>query len=279
MKQAIGLLMLVSSLAAFGQTKRSVLVITDAEGVAGVCRQELTENNSAELRQLLAGETNAAVDGFLAGGADEVVVWDGHGGSATLSAATIHPKARLISGAIGSDYLMNRGFAAVAYVGQHARAGRRPAVMAHSYSSLGIQKILMNGKPVGEIETIAAMAGHFNTPVIFLSGDQAAAEDLRAIVPGAVTVAVKEALAYYACISMSATAARDAIRDGAARSMKEIGRIRPYRVEGPVTIEVEHTTRNTLPADVPAGAEVVDARTMRYTGKTFLEAWRRWRGR
>ena len=69
---------------------------------------------------------------------------------------------------------------------------------------------------------------------------------------------MKEALAYYACISMSASAARDAIRDGAARSMKEIGRIRPYRVEGPVTIEVEHTTRNTLPADVPAGAEVVE---------------------
>lgn len=271
--------MLVSSLAMFGQAKRSVLVITDAEGVAGVCRQELTQNDSAELRQLLTGEVNAAVDGFLAGGADEVVVWDGHGGSSTLSAATIHPRARLISGAIGSDHLLDRGFAGVACVGQHARANRRPAVMAHSYSSLGIQSILMNGKPVGEIETIAAIAGAFDTPVIFLSGDDAAAEDLRAIVPGAVTVAVKEALAYYACISMSAVAARDAIREGAARSMKEIGRIRPYKVEGPVTIQVEHTTRNTLPADVSGGSEVVDARTIRYSGKSFLEAWKRWRGR
>lgn len=278
MTRLIACLLLVLPTALFGEAKRTVLIITDAEGVAGVCRQDLTDTSSPEMRQLLAGETNAAVDGFLAGGADEVIVWDGHGGSASLSAQTIHPRARLAVGNLGSSMLLDRGIAAVAFVGQHARANRRPAVMAHSYSSLGIQKILMNGQPVGEIETRAALAGAYGVPVIFLSGDDAAAEDLRAIAPEAVTVVVKEALAYYACLSMSAPAARDAIREGAQRSMKEIGRMRPYRIEGPVTFEVERTTRSTLPAEVSPFAEVVDARTLRYTGKDFLEAWRRWRG-
>jgi D-amino peptidase len=63
--------------------------------------------------QLLTGEINAAVDGFLSGGADEVPVWDGHDGSKTLSTLTIHPKAKLIMGGLGPTMLIERGFAAV----------------------------------------------------------------------------------------------------------------------------------------------------------------------
>jgi hypothetical protein len=33
------------------------------------------------------------VEGFLAGGADEVVIWDGHDGSQTIAALTVDPKA------------------------------------------------------------------------------------------------------------------------------------------------------------------------------------------
>ena len=69
--------------------KKTVFVITDAEGVAGICRQEQTEPTSPELQKLLTGEVNAAVRGFLSAGADEVIVWDGHDGSRTLSAATL----------------------------------------------------------------------------------------------------------------------------------------------------------------------------------------------
>lgn len=279
MRAFLALLALASIPALDAQPKRTVFIITDAEGVAGICRQDQTETTNPELRQLLTGETNAAVDGFFDGGADEVIVWDGHSSSSTLSVQTIHPRARLIMGGLGADMLLDRHFAGVAFVGQHARANSRAAVMAHSYSSLGIQKILMNGKPVGEIETRAALAGAFGTPVIFLSGDQAAAADLRAIVPDAETVVVKEALAYYACISMSSQAARDAIRAGAARAMKSLARVRPYKVVGPVTFDIEYTTRNTLPAEVPRTAELVDPRTVRYQGKDFLDAWTRWQGR
>src|SRR5689334_9504664 len=91
--------------AAWGQRK-TIFVITDAEGVGGVCRQDQTEPTNQEMRQLLTGEINAAVDGFLAGGADEVVVWDGHDGSQTLSTLTIHPKARLVIGGLNASMLM-----------------------------------------------------------------------------------------------------------------------------------------------------------------------------
>lgn len=90
--------------------KPTIFLITDAEGVGGVCRQDQTEPTNQEMRQLLTGEINAAVDGFLEGGAGEVLVWDGHDGSQTLSTLTIHPKAKLLMGAMGPSMMMERHF-------------------------------------------------------------------------------------------------------------------------------------------------------------------------
>jgi D-amino peptidase len=261
--------------------KKTIFLITDAEGVGGVCRQDQTDPKDQEMRQLLTGEVNAAVEGFFAGGADEVVVWDGHDGSQTLSTLTLHPRAKLVMGALGSSMLMERRYSAVAYVGQHSKANIRGGIMAHSYSSLGIQNMLLNGKPVGEIDVIAAMAGHFGIPVILLSGDQAAANELKEIVPNAELAVVKEGLGRYNCISLSAAAARDMIMEAAARSVSKIGSIKPYTVPGPVTLQIEYTTRNSLPVDAEkrAGAEVLDDRTIRFRGKDILEAWSLYRSR
>jgi D-amino peptidase len=264
------------SLAAASLPSKSVFVVTDAEGVAGICRQEQVEPTNPELQELLTGEVNAAVRGFFSAGADEVVVWDGHDGSRTLSVATLEPRARLVTGRLGPTMMLERGFTAVAFVGQHARANREAAVMAHSYSSLGIQRILMNGREVGEVETRAALAGRFGIPVVFLSGDQAAADDLRALVPEAETAVVKEGLGYYTCVSLAAEKAQELIERKAALALAKSGRIRPYRVEGPVSIEVEYTARSTSSPHepFPAGVERVSPRVLRFSGKDFMAAWR-----
>jgi D-amino peptidase len=273
------LLILALAVAAAAQPRKTIFVITDAEGVGGVCRQDQTEPTNQEMRQLLTGEINAAVEGFLAAGADEVVVWDGHDGSQTLSTLTIHPKAKLVMGGLGASMLMERRWSGVAYIGQHSRANVRAGIMAHSYSSLGIQNMLLNGKPVGEIDVIAAMAGHFGVPVIMLSGDKAAAAELREIVPQAELAVVKEGLSRHTCISLSAPSARDLIRDAAGRSVAKIGQIKPYTVSAPVTLQIEYTTRNSLPLDAEAraGAEVLDDRTVRFRGKDILDVWRQYR--
>jgi D-amino peptidase len=273
----LGIVACALAAALSAQSKKTVFLITDAEGVAGVCRQDQTDPKDPEMRQLLTGEINAAVDGLYAGGADDVIVWDGHDGSQTLSALTIHPRSKLIIGDLGVTMTLERHYAAVGFIGQHARANSKGGIMAHSYSSLGIQTMLMNGKPVGEVETRAALAGAFNVPVIFLSGDKAAADDLHAVVPDAETAVVKEGFANYVCQTLSAPAAQNLIRDRAQRAMQRVNEIKPYKIEGPVTIQIEYTTRNALGVDanLRPGAEIIDARTIRYSGKDFIEAWKR----
>src|SRR4051812_20476340 len=108
------LLVVLAGLPLLGQSTR-VFLITDAEGVAGVCRQDQTDPKDAEMQKLLTGEINASVQGLFDGGADEVFVWDGHDGSQTLSALTIDSRAKLIIGELGSTMLMERHFSALAF--------------------------------------------------------------------------------------------------------------------------------------------------------------------
>src|SRR5438105_15549773 len=122
------LAILVAALPLLAQSKR-VFLITDAEGVAGVCRQDQTDPKDQEMRQLLTGEINAAVDGLYDGGADDVIVWDGHDGSQTLSALTIHPRSKLIIGDLGVTMTLERNYAAIGFIGQHARAHRKGGIM------------------------------------------------------------------------------------------------------------------------------------------------------
>ena len=125
------------------------------------------------------------------------------------------------------------------------------------------------------------MGGHFGTPVIILSGEKAAVEELREIVPDAEFAAVKEGLGRYTCISESAETAQRMIKAAAQRSVAKIGSIKPYRVPGPCLLEIEYTTRNSLPIDseLRTAAEVVDDRTIRFRGKDVLEVWQRYRTR
>jgi D-amino peptidase len=174
---------------------------------------------------------------------------------------------------------LDRHYSAIVFVGQHSMANVQRGIMAHSFSSLGIQNMLVNGKPVGEIGIVSALAGHFDTPVILLTGDRAAADEIKGIIPDVELAAVKESLGRYDCISLSARDSQNLIRAAAERAARKIEKIAPYRIPGPVTLQIEFTTRNSLPLDarLREGAQVIDDRTIKYTGKDILEAWTRYR--
>jgi len=75
-----------------------IYIMTDLEGVCGVtdfdnwCGPEGRYYEAA--RELLTGEVNAAVEGFLAAGAREILVADGHGCGA-IDLRRLHPAASL----------------------------------------------------------------------------------------------------------------------------------------------------------------------------------------
>ena len=273
--------LLTSAVLARGQAEspKKVFMITDLEGVSGIFDTDLQcmpgqSPRFEESRKLLTGEVNAAVDGLFEGGATEVVVWDGHDGSQTLSVLDIHPKARLLSGSPVSPTLELDGtYSAVVFIGQHAMAGAVKGILSHSYSSLGVQNMWVNGKLVGEIGVCALLAGHFKVPVVMLSGDTAACAEIHDLVPEAECAEVKSGVSRTAGFMLPHSAACALIREKARRAMNRLAEFKPYTMPGPVEVKIESTTRGGRSYPPREGVEQVDERTWVFRGKDIVEAW------
>ncbi len=260
-----------------GNTK--IFMITDMEGVDGIFDTDLQclpykSPRWEESHKLLAEEVNAAVEGLAETGATDVVVWDGHDGSQTLSVLDIHPPARLLTGEPVSPTLeLDRSYSAVIFIGQHAMAGAEKAILSHSYNSMGIQNIWVNGKPTGEIGARTLLAGAFGVPVIMLSGDTAACAELHALVPNAECAEVKSGVSRTAGFMLPHSAACALIREKARRALSRLGEIKPYTISGPVEVKVEFTPRGTRDFSPREGVEQINARTWAFRGKNIVDAW------
>jgi D-amino peptidase len=268
------------SLAA-GQTSKGkkVFVITDLEGVSGIVDSDTQcspyqSPRWEESRKLLTGEVNAAVDGLLEGGATEVVVWDAHDGSRTLSVTDIHPRARLLTGTpVSPTCELDPGYSAVVFIGQHAMAGTQNGILSHSYSSQGIQNIWVNNQPTGEIGARVMLAGYFGVPVIMLSGDTAACKEIHELVPQAECAEVKSGVSRGAGFTLPHSAACALIREKARRAMERLGEFKPYKITGPAEVKVEFTPRGTPDFAPREGVERLNDRTWVFRGKDIVDAW------
>ena len=252
-------------------------VLTDIEGVAGVSRWEQAGRDGdspakqAAMR-LLTAEVNACVDGILdAEPSAEVVVWDGHGNGAIVY-EELHSRARLIArGPIAAPYFLDRGFDALYFVGQHAMAGTLNAPLCHTYSSRTIERFLLNEVPMGEFGCRAAMAGELRVPAVFVSSDDKAVAEARALVPEVVGVAVKEGLGLELALHLSPAEARTRIREGAAEATRRASGIPPVPAVPPYRLEVRYLVGQSPPTRLPPNARLLDDRTVVYTAEHTWE--------
>jgi D-amino peptidase len=245
-----------------------IFIVTDMEGVGGVnnADEQLLpgQRRYDESRRLLAGELNAAVEGAFTGGASEVVIWDGHDGSRSLSIDDIDPRAKLIQGkpTPANYYLSDRAYDGIFFIGQHAMAGAKGGILAHS-QSFTVERITINGRAAGEIGQVAAIAGYFHIPVVMLAGDQAACDEIRELQPKAETVAVKRLAGTASSLSLSHAEAKSLIRAAAERAAAHISSYSPWIIAGPVEMTISYK------AKAPAV----------YKGQTVLEAYEAWLGK
>jgi D-amino peptidase len=186
-----------------------------------------------------------------------VVVVDGHGPGA-MNREILHPRAKLLSGRPWPPDLRNFGidgaFAATMMVGQHAKSNTDGGHICHTMS-FSVEDYTLNGISVGETGLWMLIAGYFNVPVIMLSGDQAACEEAHALVPNIEVAAVKwgmkrgsasgrtkeeNAAFNAAAIHLHPDEARALIREHAARAVRRIPEIAPFRLEAPYALTMAY---------------------------------------
>lgn len=258
-----------------------VYVMTDLEGVAGVVNREnqcfADGKDNAAAKELLTAEVNAAVEGMIAEGVDDILVVDGHG-SGGMRYETLHPAAKLLHGRpLPTRAILNdiaRQYDVGMIVGQHAMAGTADGGLNHTQSSLTVDYYKLNGRPIGEIAQGALTLGALGLPVIFLSGDEAACREATALLPGLTTAAVKQSLNRTCAVSLAPAAARTLIRDGVRKALvrQRAQPLAPLVWPGPYVLEKKffYTERADAYAQHPLAVRG-DSRTVQLRSENILE--------
>jgi D-amino peptidase len=252
----------------------SVVMLTDLEGVAGVV--SFLEQTYPDARyfdhakRLLTAEVNAAVDGLLDGGVEEVLVLDMHGPGG-IWFEDLHPRAHLFHGRPIAPWprlapIIGQHDVAV-MIGQHAMAGTLTGSLHHTQSSRAIEGYRLNGHSIGETAQFALYCGELDIPVVFLSGDDAGCTEAEELIPGITTAAVKQGLGRGCAISLSSAESHGLIRDKirVAIENQNANPLAPLKWPGPYTLEKKYFyTDDADRASTLPGSQRIDSRTVQF---------------
>lgn len=262
-----------------------VIIFCDMEGISCIENWEQVTGGTAlyeECRKLYTDEMNAAVRGARAAGAREVVVVDCHGAGGAYNFKSFIPE-RLVPGA---EYVMGypwaryietfeEGCDAILFVGAHAMAGTPDGVLCHTVSSEAWYNAWINDTLVGESGILAAIAGCWNVPAIFASGDEATCREVIALLGSeVVTAPVKKGLGRFSARNMAPKDACSLIEMRVAQALSLRNWPKPYNIPAPVTFKVELATPDRVNDFVGrTGVRVEGPRTVTSTAETFWQAW------
>ncbi|MGZ5495658.1 MAG: M55 family metallopeptidase [Candidatus Aminicenantales bacterium] len=281
MKKALtiaAVILLVAALAAAQQPakKLKVFISVDMEGISGLIAWDETSQGGPDyplFRRLMTEEANAAIAGALDAGATEIVVRDGHDSARNILPDLLRPEARLIrewNSPLSMMEGIDKTFDAVVFIGFHARAGTPNAVLKHTMS-LSLFDVILNGVRVPEAAWNAAIAGYFDVPVVFLSGDTAICQQAREIIGDIATVAVKDGMGAAASM-IHPSKAQEMIQKGVAKALQNLKAYKPYKPASPYKLEIVFVDENQArrAAYVP-GAVRTGERSVAFTAADFLD--------
>ncbi len=262
-----------------------VLIMTDMEGVSGIVVWEQVNGGAPmyeEGRRLYTEEINAAVRGAKAAGATEIVVVDCHGAGGgwtfnSLMPELLDPDCEWVAHHAWSRYteLLEQGCDGALFVGMHARANTPDGVLCHTISSTSWRNVWFNDDLVGETGINAALCGHYNCPVLLVTGDEAVCREAKELLgEGLVTVAVKRGLSRFSARQIPPVRARQMIEDGARRALENRGAVAPYVPARPTTITIDLPTVDTATRFRGRyGVEIVDPLKVISRAADWMQAW------
>ena len=247
MKKIICLLalsLMAASITGAQDRQLKVFISADMEGIGGVTSYKVQASSSGreyeKFRRLMTQEVNAAIEGAFDAGATEVLVGDAHADRQNIDVELLDKRVRLVRGLprpLGMMQGVDASYGAVVFIGYHASEGTPGALLPHTFN--GRMRIKLNGIPVPEAGFNAALAGDFNVPVVFFSGDQISCEEAQGLLGPIETGAVKQAIGYYSGIMIHPVEAQLLIREGVKRGVERRGELKPYKVAHPVKLEIE----------------------------------------
>ena len=228
-----------------------ILIATDMEGITGVTTWDQVTPGHAEyarFRRQMTEDVNAAIRGAFDGGAQQVIVADGHWNASNILIEELDPRARLNSGSPSPFSMMegiDESINGVMFVGYHARNGTPSAILDHTWSRMTVANVWLNDLLTGEYGLNAGVAGHFGVPVIRVSGDQTACAQVTELLGAVETAIVKQASSRFAAECLAPAVTREMICLSAQRAVERLAQgnaPQPFVPDTPITVTIEFFT-------------------------------------
>lgn len=251
------------------------MIRCDVEGATGVTTYAQAEADGFG-RDMLMNDLNAAIEGLLATGDHEIVVYDEHTDGRNVDLDQLPEQVSVICGKplYRADWGgIDASYDAMLMVGFHARAGVAGALLPHSYS-LRNQRITVNDFELGEIGMEAAVAGDFGIPVWLVTGDSAGMAEAEALLPGVRTVTVKEAMGESAALCHSPARTARLIEQAAREIVGSPPPVQPLAFSHPVKLEIRLAESRFLDVLRDLYPEsFVGLRDLRFVADSVTAAW------
>lgn len=260
------------------QKKMKIYISADMEGVVGVVSGDQLSPGGFEyerFRGFMTAEVNAAIEAAFEAGATEIVVSDSHGNAQNLLIEKL-PKNILLVRGFPRPLVMMQGidetFDGAIYIGYHASTTNPKGVRAHTMSSARLADVRLNDISLTEGGFNAAIAGHFNVPIIMVSGDDAAVEEVSALLGDIEGAVVKWNYGFHSAKTMMPEPAYALIREKVKKAIGRIKDFKPYKVKTPVQLDVRF--KSYRPSELLSYLSIVertDSHSIRFMGKDMIE--------
>lgn len=260
-----------------------LFISTDMEGITSiVSEREVTagEREYERARLLMTQEVNGAIEGAFAAGVEEVFVADAHASMMNIIPQELDERATLIRGYPRPQGMMeglDASFSAAFFIGYHARRGTEKGVLEHTYKGT-LYSLKINGKTMGELGLNAYLAGHYQVPVILVTGDDKVVQEGQELLGDIELVEVKKGLGRYATASLHPMVTKEKIARKAKRAMERIHELTPLLCSSPVQLELtfNHSGMADHAALMP-GVIRKGGCTISYEAKDYLLAYQAFR--
>ncbi len=227
---------------------KNYLISVDMEGIHGVVGEEYKGFNATCKDYPIATanavkEINTVIAALIEEGADNIYVWDNHGGKDNIDFSMVHEKAIKITTPNPPlkrlDFLKDLNICGNIFLGYHAREGTLNGVLAHTYSSADNQYYKLNGKQVGEFEMDSIFAAEYGVPSIFFASDDVCVNQIKESHPDIETVITKIGKGRNAATFIDEATVLKNIYNGVKRAVNRVNKTIDFSF--PCELEVRYT--------------------------------------
>ena len=222
--------------------------MTDLEGATGVFSFRQTREPATpaylEAVRLLMGDIAAVADGLRAAGATEIFALDGHGSGCNFIPECMVAGVRYITGSARGcpAWGLDATFDGLVLLGYHAMNGTPDGVLHHTECSMTEAKFWYDGVERGEIFQHALIGGHYNVPVLLVTGDEAACREARATLGDDLPVVpVKQGINRQAAMLLAAAETRPRLVEGARQALAARAARKPLKPAFPIALRIRES--------------------------------------